>query len=117
MVSNVKSKDNVCKDKVFRGEESVSSLQTRKVDNTKRSMEWSRITNKILAVQLKLSRYAQEDKHCIHLMLIRDIVSSHDSKMEVLISIVEDMRTILRSTDFLRFLLAMTHTEIQYDRI
>ena len=29
--------------------------------------------------------------------------------MEVLISIVEDMRTILRSTDFLRSLLAMTH--------
>ena len=44
VVSNVKSKDNVCKDKMFRGEESVSSLlgdkegwQTRKVDRTKRS--------------------------------------------------------------------------------
>ena len=39
------------------------------------------------------------------------------SMMEMLISIVEDMRTILRSTDLLRFLLAMTHTEIQYDKI
>ena len=67
-----------------------------------------------MASQLKLSRYAEEDKHCIHLMLLGQIVTS---KMEVLSSIVEDMRTILRSTDLLRFLLAMTHTEIQYDRI
>ena len=53
---------------------------------------------------MKVSRYAEED--CIHLMLLGEIVTS---KMEVLISIVEDMRTILRSTDLLRFLLAMTH--------
>ena len=39
-------------------------------------------------------------------MLLGEIVTS---KMEVFISIVEDMRTILRSTDSLRFLLAMTH--------
>ena len=43
VVSNVNSKDNVCKDKCFkeknRGEESVSSLQTRKVHKTKRSVE------------------------------------------------------------------------------
>ena len=81
---------------MFRGEESVSSLQTRKVDKNKtkhgmfqpilicgwrdvqnwKSLLWSRIINKILAKQLKLSRYAEEEKHCIHLMLLGEIVSN-----------------------------------------
>ena len=52
----------------------------------------------ILAIQAKLSRYAQEDKHCIHLMVFGEIVSNpaKTSKMEVLILINEDMRTVPR---------------------
>ena len=33
-------------------------------------LDTARIADKILAIQLKLSRYAEEDKHCTHLMLI-----------------------------------------------
>ena len=33
-------------------------------------LDTARIITKILAFQLKLSRYAGEDKHCTHLMLI-----------------------------------------------
>ena len=36
----------------------------------------ARIADRILAVQLKLSRCAEEDKHCAHLMLLGEIVSN-----------------------------------------
>ena len=70
------------------------------------------LTHKMLAKQLKLSRYAEEEKHCVHLMLLGEIVwkPAKTSKMEMLISINEDMRTVPeRALYLLRFLLAMTH--------
>ena len=102
MVSNVKSKDNVCKDKCFEEKNLCRVCQeTRKVGRqgrlTKNEAQFHASTdfdvwleiraeleksiveqnyNKILAIQLKLSRYAEEDKHCTHLMLLGEIVSN-----------------------------------------
>ena len=73
----------------------------------------TRTTAKTLAIQLKSSRYA-EDEECNAQAILRNrIKASQDSKRKVLSSIGEDMRDLY----LLRFLLAMTHTEIQYDRI
>ena len=53
-------------------------------------------------------------RECNAYAILRNrIKASKDSKRKVLSSIGEDMRDLY----LLRFLLAMTHTEIQYDRI
>ena len=72
----------------------------------------TRTTAKTLAIQLKSSRCAEEEERNAYAVLRNRIKVSQDSKRKVLSSIGEDMRDLY----LLRFPLAMTHTEIQYDR-
>ena len=45
-------------------------LETRaKLEKSTVELDITRTVAKTLAIQLKLSRYAEEDKHCTHLML------------------------------------------------
>ena len=72
-----------------------------------------RITAKTLAMQLKSSRCAEEDEYSACADLRNRVETSQASKREVLTSIGEDMRAVSRNTELLRFLLAMTHTEVR----
>ena len=62
---------------------------------------------------MKSSRYAEEDEHSTYADLRNRVETSQASKREVLTSIGEDMRAVSRNTELLRFLLAMTHTEVR----
>ena len=78
-------------------------------------LDAARSTAKTLAIKLKSSRCAEEDEHsaCADLRNRVNLVeSSQASRREVLTSIGEDMRAVSRNTELLRFLLAMTHTEV-----
>ena len=68
---------------------------------------------KTLAIQLKSSRCAEDEEGSAYAVLRNRVKPAKHSKRKVLASIGEDMRDLY----LLRFLLAMTHTEIQYDRI
>ena len=72
-------------------------------------LDAARTTAKILAIQLKSSRNAEEDDHSAHADL--------SSRREVLTSICEDTRAVSRNTELLRFLLAMTHTQKSRNQI
>ena len=74
------------------------------------------LQSKLLAMQLKSSRYAEKDEYTAYADLRNRVETSQASKKEVLTSIGEDIRADSRNTEFLRFLLAMINTEIQYDR-
>ena len=74
------------------------------------------LQSKLLAMQLKSSRYAEKDEYTAYADLRNRVETSQATKKEVLTSIGEDIRAVSRNTEFLRFLLAMMHTEIQYDR-
>ena len=71
---------------------------------------------KILAMQLKSSRCVYDEEHSVYADWRSHVETSQASKKEVLTSNGEDKRTVSRNTELLRFLLAMIHTEIQYDR-
>ena len=75
------------------------------------------LQSKLLAMQLKSSTYAEKDEYTAYADLRNRVETSQASKKEVLTSSGEDKRTVSRNTEPLRFLLAMIHTEIQYDRI
>ena len=75
------------------------------------------LQSKLLAMQLKSSRNAEKGEYSAYADLRNRVETSQASKKEVLTSIGEDIRAVSRNTEFLRFLLAMIHTEIQYDRI
>ena len=72
------------------------------------------LQSKLLAMLLKSSTYAEKDEYTAYADLRNRVETSQASKKEVLTSSGEDKRT---DTEPLRFLLAMIHTEIQYDRI
>ena len=74
------------------------------------------LQSKLLAMQLKSSRYAKKDEYTAYADLRNRVETSQASKREVFTPIGEDIRAVSRNTVFLRFLLAMIHTEIQYDR-
>ena len=61
---------------------------------------------------LKLSRYAEEEERNAYAILRNRIKASQDSKRKVLSSIGEDMRTVSRDTELLRFRRATTRTEV-----
>ena len=69
-------------------------------------LDTARTTSKTLAMQLKLSRYAEEKVYSAY----ADLRSRAEASQ---VSIGEDMRAVSRNTDILRFLLAMTHTEVR----
>ena len=69
------------------------------------------LQSKLLAIQLKSSRYAEEDEHSVYADLRSRVETSQASKKEMLTSIGEDIRAVSRNTELLRFLLAITHTE------
>ena len=58
---------------------------------------------------MKSSRYAEEVEHSVYADLRSSVETSQASKKEMLTSIGEDIRAVSRNTEFLRFLLAMTH--------
>ena len=61
---------------------------------------------------LKLSRCAEEEERNAYAILRNRIKASQDSKRKVLSSIGEDMRTVSRDTEFLRFRRATARTEV-----
>ena len=67
------------------------------------------LLSKTLAMHMKSSRYAEEDEHSAYADLRSRVETSPASKKEMLTSIGEDIRAVLRKTEFLRFLLAITH--------
>ena len=60
---------------------------------------------------MKSSRYAEEEKCSAYDTLTNRVKPAKHSKREVLASIREDMRTVSRNTEHLRFRLETTHTE------
>ena len=71
----------------------------------------TRTTAKTLAIQLKLSRCAEEEERNAYTVFRNRIEASQDSQKKVLSSIGEDVRTVSRDTELLRFRRATTHTE------
>ena len=69
------------------------------------------LQSKLLAMQLKSSRYAEKGEYTTYADLRNRVETSQASKREVLTSIGEDIRAVSRNTELLRFLLATTHTE------
>ena len=66
---------------------------------------------KTLAVQLKLSRCAEDEECSAYAVLSNHVRPAKHSKRKVLASIVENMRTVPRDTELLRFRLEKIHTE------
>ena len=62
-------------------------------------------------MQMKSSRYAEEEKSSAYATLRSRVKPAKHSKREVLASIREGMGAVSRKTDLLRFRLATTHTE------
>ena len=93
------------------------SLGSAELENPLQNWMLPELQSKTLAMQMKSSGYAEEDEHSAYADLRSRVETSQASKKEMLTSIREDIRAVSRNTEFLRFLLAMTHTEIQYDRI
>ena len=71
----------------------------------------TRTTAKTWAIQLKLSRCAEEEERNAYTVFRNRIEASQDSQRKVLSSIGEDVRTVSRDTELLRFRRATTHTE------
>ena len=69
------------------------------------------LQSKLLAMQLKSSRYAEKGEYTTYADLRNRVETAQASKREVLTSIGEDIRAVSRNTELLRFLLATTHTE------
>ena len=63
----------------------------------------TRTTANTLAMQLKSSRCAEEEKRSACSALRNRVKASQDSKRKVLSSIGEDVRTVSRDTELLRF--------------
>ena len=74
-------------------------------------LDATRTTAKTLAMQLKSSRCAEEEERNASAALRNRVKASHDPKREVLASICEDMRTVPRDTELLRFRLETIHIE------
>ena len=70
------------------------------------------LQSKFWAMQMKSSRYAEEDEHSAYADLRNRVETSQASRREVLTSIGEDIRAVSRNTELSRFLLAVTHTEV-----
>ena len=64
-------------------------------------LDAARTTAKTLAMQLKLSRFAEDDECSAYADLRSRVKPAMTSKREVLASIGEDMRTFSRSTELL----------------
>ena len=70
---------------------------------------WKKPTT--LAIQLKLSRCAEDEEVSAFAVLRNRVKPAKHSKRKVLASIGEDMRTVSRNTELLRFRLEKIHTE------
>ena len=66
---------------------------------------------KTLAIQLKSSRCAEDEECSAYAVLRNRVKLALHSKREVFASIVENMRTVPRDTELLRFRLETIHTE------
>ena len=73
------------------------------------------LQSKLLAMQLKSSRYAEKGEYTTYADLRNRVETSQASEREVLTSIGEDIRAVSRNTELLRFLLAITHRGLESD--
>ena len=78
-------------------------------------LDAARTTVKILSMQLKSSRFAEEDEHSTYADLRNRVETSQASKREMVTSIGEDIRTISRNAELLRFLLELMHRGLESD--
>ena len=88
-------------------------LGSAEMEKSTAELDAARTTAKTLAMQLKSSRYAEEDEHSAYSDLRNRVETSQASRREVLTSIGEDIRADSRNTVFSRFLLPITHTEVR----
>ena len=79
------------------------SLGSPEMEKSTAELDAARTTAKTLAMQLKLSRYAEEKVYSAYADLRNRVETSQASKREVSISIGEVMRAVSRNKEFLSF--------------